>query len=356
MVSGCSSDGLEPTDGSVHSVVVQPANATIAVGASFALQAEARDENDQAIPNRNVFWAAEDPTIALVTETGRVTARRVGSVKIAASIEGKSGMSTVTVTTVPVASVNVSPTNATLLVGENTTFTALVRDAGGALLSGRPVAWTSSNPGVASVSFTGHVIAIAPGSTIISAESEGRSGLAAVNVSATPVASVRISPASATIIAGQSTQLQAATLDSQDNPLPGRQVLWFSNNASVATVASDGNVTGVSAGSATISATSEGKTANASVSVVLPRQSTIAISPATATIGVLSTIQLTAELRDQQGQVNPNASFSWTSSDTRVATVTNKGKVTGRFPGTAIIRAKSGSVTGSATITVKIIG
>jgi uncharacterized protein YjdB len=354
--SGCSGDGLEPGSGAVDTVVVAPAVASVAVGASFTLQAEARDANGEVIPGRSAFWAVEDPTIAFVSEDGRVTARRTGSVNVAASIEGKSGLATVTVTNVPVASVSVSPNNATLRVGENTTFSAVVRDAGGAVLTNRPVAWTSSAPAVATVSTTGRVVAVSAGSTIISAESEGRSGLAAVNVSAVPVASIRISPASTTLITGQSAQLQAETLDANNNVLPGRQVMWFTNNASVATVSPNGTVAAMSAGSATITATSEGKTATASVSVTLPRQPTVAVSPATATIGVLETIQLSAELRNATGQVDPDATFTWSSADTRIATVTNKGKVTGKFPGTVAIRAKSGSVTGTSTITVKIGG
>jgi uncharacterized protein YjdB len=356
IVSGCSGDGLNPGDGVVDTVVVVPAVATVAVGASFTLQAEARDADDAVIPGRNAFWAAEDPSIAFVSSDGRVTARKTGRVKVAASIEGKSGMSTVTVTTVPVASVAVLPNNATLLVGENKALTAVVRDAGGVVLTNRPVAWTSSSPAVATVSATGNVVAVSAGSTVISAESEGRSGLAAVNVSAVPVASIRVSPSATTLLPGQTGQLQAETLDDKGNVLPGRQVLWFTSNAPVATVAPNGTVTAVSAGSATITATSEGRSATASVAVTLPRQPTVAVSPATATIGVLETLQLTAELRDAGGDVDPDATFTWTSSDTRVATVTSKGKVTGRFPGTATIRAKSGSITGESKVTVKIGG
>ena len=355
-LSGCSGDGLEPGEGVVDTVVVVPAVATVAVGASFTLAAEARDADNTLLSGRRAFWAAEDPAIALVSADGRVTARRVGSVKVAASIEGKSGMATVTVTNVPVASVAVSPNNATLLVGENKTLTAVVRDAGGAVLTNRPVTWTSSSPAVATVTASGGVVAVAAGSTIISAESEGRSGLAAVNVSAVPVASIRISPATTTLMTGQTAQLQGDALDNAGNVLPGRQVLWFTSNATIATVSPNGTVTAVAAGSATITATSEGKTGTASVAVTLPRQPVVAVSPATATIGVLETLQLAAELRDANGQVDNGATFTWTSSDTRVATVTNKGKVTGRFPGTAIIRAKSGSITGQSTITVKIGG
>lgn len=353
---GCSGDGLEPGSGLVDTVVVVPAAATVAVGASFTLQAEARGSDDELILGRRAFWAAEDPAIALVTDNGRVTARRVGTVQVAASIEGKSGMATVTVTSVPVASVAVVPNNATLMAGERKVLSAVVRDGAGNLLTNRPVAWTSSVPAVATIDAHGQVVGVSAGSTIISAESEGRSGLAAVNVSAVPVASIRISPATTTLLTGQTAQLQADALDGEENVLPGRQVFWFSSNATIATVSPNGTVSALTAGSATISATSEGKTATASVAVTLPRESAVVVSPATATLGVLESLQLEAELRNANGQVDDKANFTWTSSDTRVATVTNKGKVTGRFPGTATIRAKSGSTTGASTITVKVGG
>ena len=356
VLGGCSGDGFQPGNVPVDNVVVVPAVATVTIGASFSLQAEARDAENQLIPGRQAFWAAENSDIVFVSETGRVTARRLGTVQVAASIEGKSGMATVTVTNVPVASVAVSPNNATLLVGERKSFSAVVRDAGGAVLGNRPVDWSSSSPGVASINAHGELVAISPGSTIISAESEGRSGLAAVNVSAVPVASLRISPASTTLLAGQTAVLKAEALDAKDNVLPGRQVLWFTSNATIATVSPNGTVSALAAGSATITATSEAKTATAAVSVTLPRQATIVVSPATATIGILEALQLKAELRQPDGDIDDRASFTWSSSDTRVASVNNKGKVTGRFPGTATIRAKSGSITGNSTITVKIGG
>jgi uncharacterized protein YjdB len=61
-------------------------------------------------------------------------------------------------------------------------------------------------------------------------------------------------------------------------------------------------------------------------------------------------------VRDLNGDVVPNPSLWWSSTDTRIASVNNKGKVTARLPGTVRIRAKSSSVTGEATITVTLIG
>src|SRR5256885_8754560 len=72
-----------------------------------------------------------------------------------------------------------------------------------------------------------------------------------------PVATVTVSPASASVPAGQTAQLTATPKDASGNSLTGRTITWASSNTSVATVSSSGLVRGVVAGSATITATSE---------------------------------------------------------------------------------------------------
>jgi hypothetical protein len=86
-------------------------------------------------------------------------------------------------------------------------------------------------------------------------------------VTAVPVASVSVSPASPSVAVGQSVQLTATPRDANGNPLSGRVVTWTSGNTGVATVSANGLVTGVGAGSAAITATSEGKSGAATVTV-----------------------------------------------------------------------------------------
>src|SRR5207245_4576237 len=97
--------------------------------------------------------------------------------------------------------------------------------------------------------------------------SEGQSGTAAITVTSVPVASVTVSPAPASVQAGQTLQLTATPKDVNGNPLTGRTITWSSSNTSVATVNSSGLVSGVVAGSATITATSEGQSGTAAITV-----------------------------------------------------------------------------------------
>src|SRR5207245_6329732 len=98
---------------------------------------------------------------------------------ITATSEGKSGTSTITVTSVPVASVDVTPSPATVVAGQTVQLTATPRDAGGNALSGRVVTWSSNNTAAATVNSSGLVTGVAPGSAAMTATREGESGTSA---------------------------------------------------------------------------------------------------------------------------------------------------------------------------------
>ena len=84
-----------------------------------------------------------------------------------------------------------------------------------------------------------------------------------------------------------------------------------------------------------------------------PRPTTVTVTPATVQLTALgATEQLTAEVRDQNGNAMAGAAVSWASSAASVATVSASGLVTAVVNGTATITATAGSATGSATVTV----
>lgn len=351
-LTSCGRDTTDPVQGSVESIVVSPAISTVSVGASISLEAQVLDETGIALSDRPVHWASENTEIATVSADGTVTARKVGMVQVAASTGGRSGIAQVTVTTIPVASILVTPGNKSLLVEESFQLNAETRDAGGNVLTGRPITWSSNNEGVATVSASGLVTALSPGGAIITATSEGRSSPASITVTAIPVASIDLQPNTQTLVVGQTAQLQAQPLDAQGNPLVGRVVLYFTNNASVATVTSTGVVTGQAQGSATITATSEGKSATTAVTVNPRTPNAVIVTPAQVLVEEGNTAALSAQVLDNLGQPIPNSVIMFSTSDAAVATVSSSGVVTGVMPGKATISATSGGKTGTAEVTV----
>jgi len=166
----------------------------------------------------------------------------------------------------PVASVAITPSGPTVIVGSSAQLTATLRNAQGGVLTGRAVAWSSVTEAIARVSDAGLVTGVAPGSATVRATSEGVIGETVVTVSAVPVATVTLSAAAVSLVPNQSTALVATTRDAQGNVLPGRLVTWNSSAGAIATV-NGGLVTAVAVGATQITAMSEGQSAQANVTV-----------------------------------------------------------------------------------------
>ncbi len=340
----------------VASVSVTPVALSLNVGQTGQLTATPRDASGNPLSGRVITWTSSSAAVATVNSTGLVTAQGAGTATITATSEGQSGTATSTVTQpiVPVASVGVSPTSLNLTVGQTGQLTATPRDASGNPLTGRVVTWTSSNAAIAIVSTTGLVTAQGAGTATITATSEGQSGTAAITGTqpAVPVASVSISPAILNLSVGQTGQLTATPRDASGNPLTGRVVTWTTSSSAVATVNATGLVTARGAGTATITATSEGKSGTATITVTLVPVATVSVTPATLSLTVGQTGQLTATPRDASGNPLSGRVVTWTTNDGAVATVSGSGVVTGQAAGTVTITATSEGQSGTATITV----
>jgi len=253
---------------------------------------------------------------------------------------------------VSVATVDVAPATANVTVGGTVQLVATPRDANGTPLSGRSVSWTSSNAGVASVTGSGLVTGVGAGSATITATSEGKNGTSAITVTFVPVVSVAVTPASASVNEGRTVQLTATPKDGNGNPLSGRAVAWVSSNTTVATVSSSGLVTGKVAGTATITATSEGQSGTSAITVVHVPVASVAVAPPSATVQVGSTVQLTATPKDAGGNPLTGRTVTWASGNTSVATVSPSGLVSGATVGSTTITATSEGQSGTAAITV----
>ncbi|MGQ0539573.1 MAG: Ig-like domain-containing protein, partial [Gemmatimonadaceae bacterium] len=248
-------------------VRVTPGSATIAVGASTTLQAEALDASGARVLGKTVFWTSSSDAIAVVSANGVVAGISPGSVTISATVDSRTGTAAITVSPQPVASVVISPRADTISVGERVTLQATPLDARGLPLTGRIIVWTSLNPAVATVSSVGEVLGLAVGNARIRATVEGRTAEASLDVRPVPVSQVVVTPAQVTLAPGQTSQLTVTLSDSAGNVLSGRTVTYASNNVAVATVSSSGLITAVAEGAAQIVVTSEGKTASALVTV-----------------------------------------------------------------------------------------
>ena len=338
----------------VASVTVSPATASLTVGQTVQLTATPKDANGNPLTGRVITWQSSDNTIASVNSSGLVTGVGAGGpVTITATSEGQSGSATVNVTLAPVASVTVTPSAANVAITGTVQLTATPKDANGNPLTGRAISWSSSDNTIATVSSSGLVTGVAAGTATITATSEGKSGTASVTVAGAPVATVTVTPASASVQAGQTVQLTATLKDANGNILTGRVVTWSSSNTTAASVNSTGLVTANTAGSATITATSEGKTGTSAITVTAVPVASVTVAPATASVAAGSTVQLTATPKDANGNPLSGRVITWQSSDNTTASVNSSGLVTGvKAGGPVTITATSEGQSGTAAVTV----
>ena len=187
----------------------------------------------------------------------------------------------------PVATrVEISPSSVSLnALGQTAPLTTRVFDQNNAVLRGAAVVWSSSLPGVATVSGQGLVTAVMNGTAQITARSGSASSSVTVTVSQSATRIV-IEPSSANLMAlGATVQLEASVLDQNSQPVAGAEVTWSSSEEAVATVSGQGLVTAVGNGSVTITARSGSASSSVTVSVMdnsRDREALIALYNSTA--------------------------------------------------------------------------
>jgi hypothetical protein len=174
----------------VASIDVHLASSSIKAGETTQATVILKDRRDKPI-NAPVQWSSSDTTIATVSDSGLVRGVAPGSVNVLARNKTVTGTAPLTVTAsdstiIPVASVTVALASSTLNPGQTTQATARTLDANGNVLTGRAIAWSTNNTAVATVSSAGVVTAVASGSALIVATSEGKSGNSPLTVQSTP--------------------------------------------------------------------------------------------------------------------------------------------------------------------------
>lgn len=269
--------------------------------------------------NGSYSWSSSNSSVATVSN-GTVSAVGKGSTTITVSSDGKTATCPVTVQDY---SLSLSETYISMFAGESKTISA------SGAPSGATVSWSSNNSRVATVS-NGRISAVASGSATITAQfiSGGRnySATCQVNVNETGITLSQYSISD--LYVGGTANLSASTSPG------GQSVSWSSSNSSVATV-SNGRVTAVGAGSATITAqfvyggTTYSESCSVSVIEVSVRLSNSSLS---MSVGDSEYLSATTSPR--------GASVNWSSSNPSVASVNSNGKVTAVGAGSATIMAQ----------------
>lgn len=323
---------------------------------------------------QTIEWTSSDTNVVLLVEdtstTGqkvkKIMAKNVGTARVTATIKAQNGKvlaepfcdvtvtaseGTSALTGVKIGKREDGPVvgNLNVKVGTNQTQLAAMLEPSNASYS--VLHWSSSDPSVVDPNLKEQTTVTKTflnakkiGKATITltafpsepAESEkGFTATCEVEVTAdganVPVERVTIAPGTLSLEEGKTSQLSATILPANAT---NTKVDWKSKNESVARVSQDGVVTAVAAGTAVITASADGISAECTVTVTPPAKS-VRLDKDTLTLSVGGAETLTASVKPDS---LTDKNVTWSTSDAAVATVAN-GVVTAKAPGTATITA-----------------
>ncbi|HEX6315117.1 MAG TPA: Ig-like domain-containing protein, partial [Gemmatimonadaceae bacterium] len=330
-------------------------SSTLMVGGVMQATITATDASGELLTGKTVAYQSGNPSIATVNSSGAVKGIAEGSVTISAIVDGVVARQPIAVKGGKATAISISPSAPIINVGQKTQMTAVVLGEDGSPMLNQVVVWSSSNTSVATISATGLASGVATGTTVITAASGSLSATVTASVTSAPVAQVRVSPGSLTLVDNTQGTVTAEAIDGNGTVLAGRVVTWSSANPTIATVTNSGTVTALSPGSTILTATIEGKTATLPITVTsapLAPVAAVSVTLDAATLDVGQQVQARAVLRDASGNMLTDRAVLWTSLDTAVAKVSVTGVVTAHAGGTVAIIASSEGKSGSASLTV----
>ena len=242
----------------VESVTISQSSAEIEIGKTIQLNATV---SPSSATREDITWSSSKSSVASVSSSGLVTAVSEGTTTITASADGKKGECTVSVVKkgIDVSEINLDKTELTLFEGDEETLSASVspEDA-----TDKTITWTSSDKSIATVE-SGKVKAVGKGTAKITASASGKTASCSIEV-LRPVSGINLNKTNLELPL-EKTEILTATIIPSDATLRV-DITWSRSNSDVATV-DGGNVTAVSMGNATITASLEGFKAECNVVV-----------------------------------------------------------------------------------------
>lgn len=233
---------------------------------STRLTARILDKKGQPLERGTPSWSSSNQGIVASEDGGRIVAKKEGKAMISASFEGIQAQ--VPVEVVDVSAVEISTPTLTLIgpPGTAVPLSFRVKNSTGAAVS-LPVAWTSQNPKVATVSDDGHVTSVGAGTTTVVGKVGDVQGGIDVTVKVHDILRLEVHPATALVRVGDSQHFTVTAFGSDGIPIPEVAASFESSNPGVASVTPAGIATGHKAGATAIRAELAGVKAEATLLV-----------------------------------------------------------------------------------------
>jgi len=265
------SDSLTVSPAVMISIAVNPQTVSVAKGAAQQLNAIATfsDGSQQNITN-SATWSIAPSGIAIVSAAGMVTAQAIGSATITASSASLTGRGALNVSPAVLVSIALTPQGVSVPKGsaQQLSSIAVFSDGTQQNVTGSTI-WSVAPPNIATVSPTGTFTAQAAGSATVIASFASMSGSDTLTVSPAVMVSLAVAPSNSSVVLGTSKQLTSYGIfsDGSSQDLT-KSATWSSANSSTVSISPAGVAVANAVGSATVSASSNGQTGSAKITVM----------------------------------------------------------------------------------------
>ena len=328
----------------VTGISLTSSSAKIAVGKSKTLTYNLFPSD---ATNKAVTWSSSNTDVATVSN-GIITARKAGSTVVTVkSVDGGFSAACNVTVYVPVTGVSVSVSSLKVPKGETRVVTAVIKPS---TATDKTVKWSSSDPDVAKVNSSGRITGVAKGTATITCRTVDGSFRASCTVTVVQlVQKVKLDATLVNLQAGKYKTLKATVTPSSAS---SKTVKWKSSDKKVAQVSSKGVVKAIGAGTATITAYSADGNAEAKCTIKVTQPATgVKITASADFVKIGKTLTLKAKVSPSDAT---NKKVTWTSSNTKRATVSSKGVVKGKEQGYVTITATTANGAHKATYKVLV--
>ncbi len=339
------------------SITIAPASPTLGMGLQQAFTAVGTFGDGSSQTLASAIWSSSNTGVAAVsndsTDFGAAASLTQGTTTISAAASGITGSASLTIGAPTLASIQLDPQDSTLPVGATQQFTATgVYSDGSTQDLTSTATWSSSQLLVAVINSSGMAAGLLQGVSVIQASSGSISANTNLSVSSPALASIAVTPTSATLAVGASQQFDAmGTYTDGSTQDVTTLAAWSSSATTVATVSATGLAVGTGQGSTAITASFESVSASVPISVGTANLVSIAVTPNAAALTVGGTQQLTATAQYSDGTTqNVTSSSSWASSNSGILNISGAGLATTTAAGEATITATFGSFTGTSVL------
>lgn len=297
--------------------------------------------------DKSLIWTSSNTNIATVSQEGIVTANDNGEATI--TVQTNDGQKTDNCTISvkqKVTSISINPSSINLKEGDVYSITVKVLPENA---YDRSISWSSTDPRIATVDNSGIVKAVSKGSAVVTATANDVSGMdASCEVTVLRgVSGVSLNTHSAALYPGENLELKANVIPETADD---KSVKWISVDPAIATVTSNGLVTGISSGTTTIIVrTNDGSFEDHCTISVLYHVAGISLDAELIELYPNETAKLKANIYPDNAY---NKTVNWHSNNTNIASVSNDGDVLGVSSGGATIYATTEDGNHSATCNV----